>query len=315
MKILVTGGSGFVGSNVIKELVKEGHDVVGLVRRKSRADIVEEAGGSVVVGDLLEADSWTSALREADLIVSASQPLRYGEKVSLTESRRRSYYHGQMVGNLFLAAEGSNVKAVLLSYGVQGLGNRGDNWVTERDDLNPFGYERSVTGAYWHIDKTSRKTRVPLVNIFSGWAYGPDNWFESWVRGIRNGSFRQVGEGDNYMSLISIKDLARCYARLVERLPLGERYCLVDGNPEIQKEFVAYIAKIVGGRVPKSVDPESYARLAGDLAAETMTCSTRVSNDKCKRDLLSDFTFESYQDGVPPVIEEMGLMHKEEKAA
>jgi len=140
MKIFVTGGSGFIGSAICKQLVSQGHEVTGLVRRKSKTDIVEQTGASAVVGDLLEADSWTVPLRDADLIISASQPVRHGEKVSLSEARRRSYYHGQMVGNLFLAAEGSGAKGVIVTYGVQGFGNRGDQWVMENDEINPYGY-------------------------------------------------------------------------------------------------------------------------------------------------------------------------------
>src|SRR3990172_11664835 len=183
MKIFVTGGSGFIGSALIKGVVREGHDVTGLVRRKTKTDIVEAAGAAVVVGDLLEADSWTMALRESDLIISCSQPVRNGEKVSLAEARRRSYYHGQMVGNLFLAAEGSSVRGVSVTYGTTGFGNSGEQWVMENDELNPMGYERSITGAYWHIDKTSRKTRVPLMNIITGWTYGPGGWVGGRGRG------------------------------------------------------------------------------------------------------------------------------------
>ncbi|MGA2192552.1 MAG: NAD-dependent epimerase/dehydratase family protein, partial [Nitrospirota bacterium] len=215
MKIFVTGGSGFLGSAIIRRLVNEGHEVTGLVRRKSKADAVEECGASVVVGDLLEADSWTMALRDAELIISATQPVRHGEKVSLAEARRRSYYHGQMVGNLFLAGEGSSVKGIAVTYGVNGFGNRGEDWVVENDELNPVGYERSVSGAYWHIDKTSRKTRVPLINIFTGWVYGAGGWFETFVRGVRNGTVRIVGEGNNYMSTIHIDDLAEAYVGIV----------------------------------------------------------------------------------------------------
>ena len=315
MKIFVTGGSGFIGSAICKQLVSQGHEVTGLVRRKSKTDIVEQTGASAVVGDLLEADSWTVPLRDADLIISASQPVRHGEKVSLSEARRRSYYHGQMVGNLFLAAEGSGAKGVIVTYGVQGFGNRGDQWVMENDEINPYGYERSVSGAYWHIDKTSRKTRVPLVNVFTGWVYGPGGWFETLARGIRNGTMRIIGEGSNYMSFIHVDDLAQAYGKMAETLPFGERYCIVDGNPVTQREMANFIAKEIGGRTPKSVEMESYARLAGDLAAESMSCSTRVLGERTRRILMPELKYPSYMDGMPAVIEEMGILHREEKAA
>jgi nucleoside-diphosphate-sugar epimerase len=314
MRIFVTGGSGFVGSAIIRELVMEGHEVTGLVRRKSKAEIVERSGGNVVFGDLLEPGSWTGALRDSELIITASQPVRFGEKVSLSEARRRSYYHGQMVGNLFLAAEGSYVKGIILTYGVQGFGNRGDRWITEADELNPYGYDRSVTGAYWHIDKTSRKTRVPLVNVFTGWVYGPGGWFEPMVRGIKNGSMRVVGDGSNYMSLIHVDDLARAYARLVEKMPVGERYCLVDGEPVTKHDLTGFLAKYMGARPPKTIDFDSYASLAGDLAAETMSCSSRVSAEKMKKRLLPELKYPSYLMGMPNVIEDMGILQKEERA-
>ncbi len=315
MKIFVTGGSGFIGSAITRELVNLGHEVTGLVRRKSRTDIVEQTGASVVVGDLLEADSWTMALRDADLIISASQPVRQGEKISLSEARRRSYYHGQMVGNLFLAAEGSGVKGVIVTYRVEGFGNRGEQLVMEIDEINPYGYERSIAGAYWHIDKTSRKTRVPLVNVFTGWAYGPGSWFESLVRGVKNGTMRVIGEGNNYMSFVHIEDLARAYGKMAETLPFGERYCIVDGKPATQREMANFIAKTIGGRTPKNVEIDAYARLAGDLAAESLSCSTRCLGEKTRKAIMPELKYPSYMEGMPAVIEEMGIFHREEKAA
>src|ERR1700688_108894 len=122
MRIFVTGGSGFIGSAIITRLVEDGHDVDGLAHTTSRARVVEKAGARVVIGDLLEAGAWTSALSEADLVISASQPVRQSEKIYFEGARRRSFYHGKMVGNLFLAAAGTGVKGVVVTYGVNGFG-------------------------------------------------------------------------------------------------------------------------------------------------------------------------------------------------
>ncbi len=270
MRILVTGGSGFIGSAIIKRLVEDGHDVDGLVRTKSRADIVEKTGARVVIGDLLEAGEWASVLGDADLVISASQPVRQSEKVSVDAARRRSFYHGKMVGNLFHAAAGTGVKGVVVTYGVNGFGNRGNEWVTENNELDPKGYERTVSGAYWHIDKTSRKARVPLLNIFTGWVYGPGGWFATMARNIKNGSMRVVGDGNNFMSLIHIDDLAAAYSAIAEKMPFGERYALVDDNPVTQRELADCIANTLEVRTPKNIDIAAYAGMAGDLAAESI---------------------------------------------
>ena len=71
---------------------------------------------------------------------------------------------------------------------------------------------------------------------------------------------RIIGDGNNYMSLIHVDDLAQAYGKMAETLPFGERYCIVDGNPVTQREMANFVAKVIGGRSPKSVDMESYAQ-------------------------------------------------------
>jgi nucleoside-diphosphate-sugar epimerase len=315
MRIFVAGGSGFIGSAIIRKLVQDGHDVDGLVHTRSHADAVEKAGGRVVLGDLLEASAWTSALCEADLVISASQPVRQGEKIPLESARRRSFYHGKMVGNLFLAAAGSGVKGVVVTYGVNGFGNHGNEWVKESSELDPTGYERTISGAYWHIDKTSRKARVPLLNVFTGWVYGPGSWFAAMARSIRNGSMHVVGEGNNFMSLIHIDDLADAYSAIAQKMPFGERYTLVDGNPVTQRELADLIAGTIGVRPPKNMDIAAYARLAGELAAESITCSCRVSGERMRKQLLPELKYPSIAMGVSQAIEPLYITHREERAA
>ena len=307
MKILATGATGFLGAAVTRELVKRGHDVTGLVHRKARAGVVEEAGAAVLVGDLLTPDSWTREVKASDAVISLSQSIKQGERISFPEARRRSYYHGQMVGNLFLAAQDSRVKGVMVSYGVLGFGNRGDRWVAESDELIPTGFERSVSGAFWHIDKTSRKTKVPLVNIFTGWVYGPGGWFADMAHGIQEGSMNVVGAGDNYMSLMHIHDLAEAYCNIVDRMPLGERICLVDEDPVTQKTLAAFMADCLGCGAPDAVDMEVYSRLAGDLAAESMTCSVRMSCKRMKGTVLPGLKYPSCRQGIPELLKDMGL--------
>ncbi|MGH9798538.1 MAG: SDR family oxidoreductase, partial [Candidatus Polarisedimenticolia bacterium] len=57
MTVLVTGGSGLVGSHVIEALRAAGERVRALVREPSRA-VVERLGAEPVVGDVTDADTW-----------------------------------------------------------------------------------------------------------------------------------------------------------------------------------------------------------------------------------------------------------------
>lgn len=315
MDVFVTGASGFLGSAIMRRLVADGHVVTGLVRKSSDAEAVESAGAAAVVGDLLEPGTWKSVMPQTDLVISAAAPVRWGEKASFADARRRSYLHGQMVGNLFLAAQNTKVRGVALTYGVTGFGDTGGKAVNEFQELDPRGYERSISGAYWHIDKTSRKTRVPLINVFVGWAYGPGSWFQSSVSAIMDGSFRVVGDGGNYMSLVHIDDVAEAYSRIAAKVPLGERFCLVDERPATQREFFDHAAKLLGCPPPRGMDPETWKAVAGDLAAETMTCSVRVTAERTRRILGLVPAWPDWRAGVARVVDDMGLSLKQEKAA
>lgn len=57
MKYFVTGASGFIGSRLIKELISNGHQVVGLARSQMSADLISSTGGEVIHGDLENHDA------------------------------------------------------------------------------------------------------------------------------------------------------------------------------------------------------------------------------------------------------------------
>jgi uncharacterized protein YbjT (DUF2867 family) len=52
MRVLLTGGSGFVGQHLIRQLCSEGHTVVALARSTSSAQKVADAGAEPVRGDM-----------------------------------------------------------------------------------------------------------------------------------------------------------------------------------------------------------------------------------------------------------------------
>ncbi len=308
MKVFVTGASGYIGSAIVNELVNQGHEVTGMVRSASKAVVVEDMGARAVVGNLFEPEPWQDTLRSVDVVVSTTRPVRHGSRLNIEESHRRSYNHGRMVGNILTAAQGSRVKCVALTYGVQGFGERGTEWVDERAELSPKGYEHTVSGAFWHIDKTSRKTRVPIINIFTGWPYGKGGWLTQMAEDIRKGSFKLVGAGGNYLSLIHIDDLCAAYAKIVENVPVGNRFCIVDGTPVKQRELAAFISGCTGSPTPKKTDAESFASRSGELLAESWSCSTRVSGEKMKARLLPQLKYPSVFEGAIPILDEAGLL-------
>ncbi|MBI5190371.1 MAG: NAD(P)-dependent oxidoreductase [Nitrospirae bacterium] len=308
MKVFLTGATGFVGSAVLKRLTAAGHTVKGLIQDAAKADMVKRAGGIPVHGDLLVPEPWADSVKDCELVISASSPFRVNEAMSIKDAERRSEAHKEMVTNLINATRYSRVEAILLTYHVTALGNHGDRWGSEVLTVDPVGLARPVGGAYWAIDKAAKKAGLPTIEVFPGWVYGPGGWFEHYiVDGIKAGTLRVMEAGVNYNSLIHIDDLAEGIKRIVDRMPLGERFCLADNHPVTQKTFLDYVAGLMGAAPPKTVDYNTFAKLHGELMAEAFGSSIRVSNVKARNEAGFAPMYQSYIEGVPEALRALGI--------
>jgi nucleoside-diphosphate-sugar epimerase len=69
MHILVTGGTGRIGSRLVSRLLERGHSVSMLVRQPERVNLIKNQGANLVIGDLLLPDSYSHALTGIDAII------------------------------------------------------------------------------------------------------------------------------------------------------------------------------------------------------------------------------------------------------
>ena len=98
MKVLVTGGAGYIGSVVTEQLVNDGHDVVVYDNlSKGHRDAVVE-GARLVEGDLLDAEKLLETLNGVDAVIHMAASSLVGESVEAPAK----YYHNNLVAGLEL---------------------------------------------------------------------------------------------------------------------------------------------------------------------------------------------------------------------
>src|SRR5689334_9764529 len=74
MKVFVTGGNGFIGSTVVRDLVRDGHEVVCLLRQGSRRERLHGLEITVVEGDICDSASFRDALVQCEGAIHLAAP-------------------------------------------------------------------------------------------------------------------------------------------------------------------------------------------------------------------------------------------------
>ena len=258
MQVVLTGATGFIGSHVLADLHKHGHEVTALVRDDAQADAVAARGATPVVADLYDRPTVARLLSNADGAIHTASP---GDATSANLD--------SAVADAVTGAFAGTGKPYLQ---VSGLWIYGANpSITEASPLNAPALvswkepiERRVLGA----------GDMRGVVIVSSVAYGDGG---GGIPGLLLGSPRDdaghlimLGTGQQHWSTVHVADLADFFRRVLEDESARGRYVIGNGvNPTVA-ELTQAAAAAAGapGAVPGSGD-EARARL-GDYFAEVL---------------------------------------------
>jgi nucleoside-diphosphate-sugar epimerase len=306
--VFVAGATGLVGKPLIRQLVDRGHHVRALVRNDPSATMVLAMGAEPVLGDLGTPGPWQDHLGDCTSVVDASQARPHGRltaRKALAAGRDRVRF----TQNLFTAIQSGH--SPLGSYvwltGLDEFVPSPDRVVDETSPITvrPRGFGRIGSQIQPVVEAAQHSWGLPLVSLHMGLIYGNAGWFPDYLRRIQRGRFALVGDGQNFVSLVSVQDVARAIVAAIERKPSGRRFVIVDDEPVRQADFVAFLAEGLGVPIPRLKVPLWVAGLVvGKAAAETAAADVRGSNQRMKSELDVKLEFPTYREGIPPLVGE-----------
>jgi len=274
MNVLVTGATGFVGANMARRLVAEGHRVRALVRPTSSLRALEGCPVEVRRGDILDPASVASAIKGCAQVFHAAADYR------LWARDPREIYRNNVEGTrtVLEACGNAGVERVVYTSSVGTLGLPRDG--SPGTETTPVSladmigdYKRSKFMAE-RVAEEYIARGVPIVIV------NPSNPIGSWeVRPTPTGQMildylrgRMVATLDTGLNLVHVADVARGHVLAAQRGTVGEKYILGGKNCSLTAIFQA-LEMVTGIRAPRVRVPHAVIYLVA-LANEAVARAT-----------------------------------------
>ncbi len=264
MKVFVTGGTGFVGSHVARQLSDAGADLRLLVRQCSRRDNLTHVNADLVTGDLRDASSLRKGMNGCELVFHVAADYRLWAK------NPKDMYAANVEGTkaILLGAREAGVRRVIYcsSVATMGFGNGGvitdeDTPVSVSDMIGHYKRSKFLAEQVV-IDAAKNGANVVMVNPSTPIG-------EQDIKPTPTGRIvvdflkrKFPAYADTGLNLVDVHDVARAHLLAAEKARPGVRY-IVGGENLTLKQMLDKLADITGLPSPTVKVPHAVTLVAG----------------------------------------------------
>jgi nucleoside-diphosphate-sugar epimerase len=248
MRVLLTGGTGYIGSAVLDALVRGGHHVDALVRNRERAAQVQVRGAHPVLGDLSHPTTYAAVAAAADGAIHAA-----------FDGSAHGHAHDAIALDTFLALPARVGRFFIYTSGVWVLGPAPAP-LDETAPLDPIALSA------WRVPQEARVLAAAgpdlrTIVVRPGIVYGGSRGIVGDLfKAAANGLMRVIGTGENHWPLVYDRDLGDLYLLLAESGSASGVYHANDECDEQVNDVVAAIAGHVSNRPSIRKVPLAEAR-------------------------------------------------------
>jgi nucleoside-diphosphate-sugar epimerase len=268
MKAFVTGGTGFIGSRVIKRLRDRGDDVVALVRTPGKATALVDQGVELIEGDLSSEDAIKRGIDGADAVFHIGAVY----KVGIPKKEQPPLWDANVNGTerILDAAEAAGVqKIVYVSTGNVFGDTKGEvvdeTYERDLDDGFLSYYDETKFRAHELVKERIAKG-APIVIVQPGVVYGPGDHSEigNLIDQLATGKLKMRMFPKAGYNFVFVEDVADGIVLAYDKGAVGESY-LLGGQLGTMDDLYNTTAEALGKKPPKMAMPVGMAKASAPL--------------------------------------------------
>ncbi|HUC16141.1 MAG TPA: SDR family oxidoreductase [Acetobacteraceae bacterium] len=274
MRVFVTGATGFVGSHVVRELLSNGHKVLGLARSTGVVAALNNVGADAHLGSLEDVDCLRRGANDADAVVHLAYNPDFSKFRESSEVDRKAI---EAMG----AAIAGSAKPLIVPNGIAGLGTPG-HIITENDDV-PSNYRFPRVSEQTALGLASRGILATVIRLPQVHNTVKQGLVSRLVQVARaKGLSAYIGDGRNRWPAAHVSDVARLFRLVLETPEAGAKYHAVAEEGVELRVIAGVISRVLG--VPeKSISAEEAQQHFGPLSmfvGEDMPASAHETKRK-----------------------------------
>lgn len=258
MKVFVTGGTGFIGGEVVRQLRARGDEVACLVRNPEKGAKLRELGCSLHAGDLSDERAIRKGMEGCDAVIHAAAMYEVG----IPAEQRPAMREANVVGTerVMEAALEARVSRIVYVSTVGVFGNTHNRVVDEsyenpETDFTSY-YEETKLEAHKLVERMIDEQDLPAIIVQPGGVYGPGDTSQvaDLLEQFFAGKLPLLPFPELGICMTHVEDIAGGILLALDKGRLGEAY-VISGPATTMREAIETVAQISGRKAPKRALP------------------------------------------------------------
>lgn len=267
-KAFVTGGTGFIGRSLVRQLARRGYEVHALARSQRGAETLRELGAQVIPGDVTDRESMRPGMRGSDVVFHLAGIYDYSPEAKA----QCAAINVEGTRNVLGLAHELGVPRIIHTSSLAVFGDtRGElPDETHRND-RPFltEYDRTKWQAHYEVAEPLIRQGAPIIIVMPGAVYGPgdESWLADAMRMFHRGLMPAVPGPESIVTYAYVDDVAEGHILAAEKGRIGESYILA-GPAVPLGEMVDFWAQLMGRRPPSVRIPARFVNPLAPVAGK-----------------------------------------------